>query len=188
MARFHPDTLLLWQDECWFSRFAQPHVQDWDGLHLQQREPAHNETHKALACYGAVRQDTGQMHLAFCPGQPNSRYTVQFLSQLLRVARAEQKRLLIVIWDHASWHKSSPVRSWIREHNQQAKQNDDVRLLAWLLPKKAPWLNPIEPHWLHGKRAVLEPGADDLTVESLRNRLCAYYQSGPNDLNSNYHC
>jgi hypothetical protein len=34
------------------------------------------------------------------------------------------------------------------------------------LPSKSPWLNPIEPKWVHGKRAVSEPdrllSADEL--------------------------
>jgi hypothetical protein len=30
-----------------------------------------------------------------------------------------------------------------------------------LLPKmKSPWLNPIEPKWVHGKRKVVEPDGD----------------------------
>jgi hypothetical protein len=143
---------------------------------------------KALARYGAVRDDTHQMHLAFCPGQPNSDYTLLFIPQLLDIARDEGKRSLIMIWDHASWHKSKRVRRWTRAHNQQAKQTGDVRLLVWLLPKKSPWLNPIEPRWLHGQRAVLEPGAHDLTPQVLRNRLCAYYQSAPNELHSCTQC
>jgi hypothetical protein len=28
------------------------------------------------------------------------------------------------------------------------------------LPVKSPWLNPIEPRWLHGKRAIVEPQGD----------------------------
>ena len=122
------------------------------------------------------------MHLAFCPGQPKSDYTLAFLPHLLEIGRQEHKRCIIVIWDHASWHKSKKVRTWIREYNRQAKQSGDVRLLVWLLPKKSPWLNPIEPRWLHGKRAVLEPGSDSLTVDVLRERLCRYYHSPPNDL------
>ena len=178
--------LLWWQDECWFSRFAQPNAHDWGGIQLVEREPARNEAHKALACYGAVRADTGQMHLAFCSGQPNSAATLQFLPQLLAIGRAEGKRCIIVIWDHASWHKSKMVRRWIRAHNQQAKQTGDVRLLVWLLPKKSPWLNPIEPRWIHGKRAVLEPGNYDLTPQVLRHRLCAYYKSDANVLHSRH--
>lgn len=187
-ARSRPDILLMWQDECWFSRFAQPNAHDWGGILLMEREPAKDEVEKALACYGALRDDTKQMHLAFCSGQPNSDYTLLFIPQLLNIARDEGKRLLIMIWDNASWHKSKQVRRWIRSHNQQAKQRGDVRLLVWLLPKKSPWLNPIEPRWLHGKRAVLEPGQDDLTPHILRDRLCAYYQCAPNFLHSSAQC
>jgi hypothetical protein len=187
-ARSRPDILLWWQDECWFSRFAQPYAHDWGGIQLVEREPAKDEVDKALACYGAVRDDTRQMHLAFCPGQPNSDHTLRFLPQLLDIGRTEGKQLVIVIWDHASWHKSKQVRRWIRAHNQQAKQTGDVRLLVWLLPKKSPWLNPIEPRWIHGKRAVLEPGDCQLTPPVLRQRLCAYYRSEPHDLHSNTLC
>lgn len=116
------------------------------------------------------------MQLRFCQGRPHSAQTILFLQQLLALARNENKRVLIVIWDHASWHKSKRVKRWIRHYNRQAKQVDDVRLLTWLLPTKSPWLNPIEPRWLHGKRAVLEAGEADLTVAELQRRLCAYYQ------------
>ena len=185
-ARSRPDILLWWQDECWFSRFAQPNAHDWGSLQLIEREPAKDEVEKALACYGAVRDDTRQMHLAFCSGQPNSDYTLLFLPELLAIGRAEGKRLVIVIWDHASWHKSKMVRQWIRAHNRQAKQTGDVRLLVWLLPKKSPWLNPIEPRWVHGKRATLEPGNCTLTPQVLRQRLCAYYESDANVLHSKH--
>lgn len=184
-AQSDADVMLWWQDECWFSRFAQPNAYDWGGIQLVEREPARDEPQKALACYGAVRADSEQMHLAFCPGQPKSDYTLHFLAQLIAIGRAEGKRCIIIIWDHASWHKSKKVRDWLRTHNQRAKQNGDVRVIAWLLPKKSPWLNSIEPRWLHGKRAVLEPGAETLTVPTLRDRLCAYYHSRPNDLHSN---
>lgn len=181
-AKVDRNVLLWWQDECWFSRFAQPNAHDWGGVHLVEREVPRNEPHKAIACYGAVRADTGAMHLAFCPGQPKSDYTLAFLPQLLDIGRNEGKRVVIVVWDHASWHKSKCVRQWIRAHNQQAKLNGDVRLIVWLLPKKSPWLNPIEAHWVHGKRAVLEPGNDTLTVPILRQRLCDHFQVTSTDL------
>jgi hypothetical protein len=31
-----------------------------------------------------------------------------------------------------------------------------VRIISCLLPKQSPWLNPIEPKWVHGKRRVVE--------------------------------
>jgi len=31
-----------------------------------------------------------------------------------------------------------------------------VRIVSCLLPKQSPWLNSIEPKWVHGKRKVVE--------------------------------
>ena len=41
---------------------------------------------------------------------------------------------------------------------------------------KAPWLNPIEPKWVHGKRAVVEPERK-LTPPELRQRVCDYFDA-----------
>jgi len=32
-----------------------------------------------------------------------------------------------------------------------------VRIVVCQLPTKNPWLNPVEPYWDHGKRAIVEP-------------------------------
>jgi hypothetical protein len=183
-AEQDPEVALWWQDECWFSRFAQPNAHAWGGIDLLERAIPANTPDKALACYGAVQHGTDQMELAFCPGQPNSTFTLAFLSRVLVATEQAEKRVAIVVWDHASWHKSRRVKAWVRCHNQQVKQTGGVRLIMGLLPKKSPWLNPIEPRWLHGKRAVLEPGATDLTSDELTQRLCAYYHSGFVSLNS----
>ena len=172
----------MWQDECWFSRFAQPNAFDWGGIDLIERPAKRNEEQKALACYGATRADTQQMYLAFCPGQPNSEHTILFFQYMLgevkkiNMSAKTPVKLLYFIWDHASWHKSKKLKAWMCEHNQQARGKEDVKVAAWLLPKKSPWLNPIEPRWIHGKRAVLEPGKNNLLPDILQHRLCAYYQ------------
>lgn len=177
------DVLLMWQDESWFSRFAQPNAHDWGGRYLFERPAKHNEKDKALACYGAIRADNQKMYLAFCSGQPNSDFTIEFIEYMLsevekmNTESGSTIKLLYFIWDHASWHKSKKLKTWIREHNRQAIHNGDARVAAWLLPKKSPWLNPIEPHWLHGKRAVCEPGEEQLLPEKLQHRLCSYYQT-----------
>jgi transposase len=49
-----------------------------------------------------------------------------------------------------------------------------LRILPLFLPKQSPWLNPIEPKWVHGKRAVVEPNGL-LTATQLAERVCAYY-------------
>ncbi len=132
-AKAHADWLLVDQDECWFSRFTQPNLRAWaaqgEALRLIQRTPAKDATDKALACYGARRQDTQHVLLYLCDGQPKSEYTWLMIEQLLQLARQEEKRVLAIIWDHASWHKSKRLKRWIRTYNQQAKREGDVRLL-----------------------------------------------------------
>jgi hypothetical protein len=67
------------------------------------------------------------------------------------------------------------VGDWIRTHNQIVKQTGEgVRLLPFLLPTKSPWLNPIEPKWVHGKRNVSEVDRL-LSAEELEARVCSYY-------------
>jgi hypothetical protein len=74
-----------------------------------------------------------------------------------------------------SWHVSKHVRSWIHAHNQHVRrQGYGVRILSCYLPVKSPWLNPIEPKWVHGKRAIVEPDRL-LSATELADRACAYF-------------
>jgi len=130
---------------------------------------------KALACYGVLQADTGRMWLRFVEGRPISPVTTQFLAWLLDRLAEEGKNALLMIWDNASWHTSQEVRTWIKEHNRQVKEKGGCRLLACPLPSKSPWLNNIEPKWVHGKRAVVEPKRK-LSSDELQSRLCDYYQ------------
>ena len=67
------------------------------------------------------------------------------------------------------------VRTWIREHNSKAKQEGKgVRILPCFLPTKSPWLNPIEPKWVHAKRAVVERDGL-LSAKQLAERICTYF-------------
>lgn len=143
-----------------------------------QREAKRNEQEKALACFGAVRQDTQEVLLSFSDGQPNSLQTWLFVMGLLTLARQENKRVLVVIWDNASWHKSKDIRQWIQAYNHAAKAAHEPRLIVHQLPTKSPWLNPIEPRWVHAKRGVCEPDSD-LTPGELRRRLCEHFDTIP---------
>jgi hypothetical protein len=49
-----------------------------------------------------------------------------------------------------------------------------VRIVACYLPIKAPWLNAIEPKWVHGKRAIVEPDRP-LTAAEVVEGACSYY-------------
>ena len=104
-----------------------------------------------------------------------SAITTQFLADCADRLMMRGKQVLVLIWDNASWHISTAVTGWIREHNRQVKQDGrGVRLLVCQLPVKAPWLNPIEPKWVHGKRAVAEP-ARLLSATELEQRICAHF-------------
>ena len=71
--------------------------------------------------------------------------------------RAAGKRALLLVWDNASWHGSRQVRGWVRRHNREVKRTGrGVRIVTCALPIKAPWLNPIEAKWAHGKRRVVD--------------------------------
>lgn len=145
---------------------------------VEQERQAGDSEPKALACFGAVRDDRGDVYLYFCEGQPNSDETLAMMRGLVEVARREVKRYLIIRWDQASWHKSKRVETWVREHNRRAREEGDVRIMTWLLPTKSPWLNPMEPRWVHAKRAVAEPKGV-LTKSSLRQRLCDHFRTKP---------
>ena len=132
-----------------------------------------------MACYGLLLRPTPttpeQIGLRFATGQPVRALTTQFLAWCCERLAAQGKRALLLGWDNASWHKRQIVRTWLRSYKQQVKASGEgVRIVACLLPSKSPWLNPIAPQWVHGKRAVLEP-ARVLTAQELADRVCAYY-------------
>jgi transposase len=178
LAAQHPDWVLGFADETWWSRLAHPPLHAWTDqrpLRLVAQAIAKGDPDpKAVCCYGVLRTDRAQTLLRFVEGRPVSHVTTAFLAWLVQQMAAEQKRVLVLVWDNASWHISREVRTWIRRHNQQAKRHGGVRLLTCRLPVKSPWLNPIEPRWVHGKRAVVEP-ACLLTAPELISRVYAYF-------------
>jgi transposase len=131
---------------------------------------------KALACYGLWLPDHERMLLRFVAGRPVSGVTCAFLAWAAERLAAEGIRILALVWDNAPWHVSREVRAWIRGHNRRVKAaGSGCRLLVCRLPSRSPWLNPIEPRWAHGKRAVIEPQRR-LTGNDLKQRLCPHYR------------
>jgi hypothetical protein len=53
-------------------------------------------------------------------------------------------------------------------------EKEGVRVISRLLPKKSPWLNPIEPKWMHGKRRVVEAGRL-LSAHEVAERVCSAF-------------
>jgi hypothetical protein len=178
-----PEWVLGFQDECWWSRITEPDLHAWSEPErplrlLSKAKAVPKGEPKALACYGLLRADTGGMLLRFTKGRPVSELTEQYLAWVCQELAAEGKRALLLIWDNAAWHTSRRVRAWIKAHNQRVKQQGGVRIVVCWLPKQSPWLNNIEPKWIHGKRAVAEPDGV-LTPTELVRRVFAYYGCPP---------
>ena len=90
------------------------------------------------------------MFLRFVTGRPVSHVTRAFVEWACGELVKQGEKVLVLIWDNASWHVSEEVREWIRAHNREAKQSGDgegIRILVVGLPTKSPWLNKIEPKW-----------------------------------------
>ncbi len=115
LAATHPDWVLGFQDECWWSRLAQPARHAWtpdEPLHLIEEATAKGDPNpKALACYGLLRYDAGQMLLRFVRGRPVSQVTEEYLGWACAQLAAEGKNGLLLVWDNASWHNSPAVRA-----------------------------------------------------------------------------
>jgi hypothetical protein len=178
LAEQHSDWVLGFQDEVWWSRLARPELHAWaEDAPMRMHEPgaeAVDAGPKALACYGLPRSDDGAMLLRFVAGRPVSQVTEEYLGWVCEQLAKEGKQALLLVWDNASWHVSKRVRSWIKTHNREAKSGGGVRIVSCPLPVKAPWLNRIEPKWVHGKRAIVEPERP-LTAVEVVDRVCAYY-------------
>jgi len=179
LAEHSPDLALGFADEAWWSREKQPALHAWSedpSLRLvEQKVSATDNEAKAVACYGLYLPALAQMLVRFVAGRPVSSITCAFLAWLLAYLGAQGKRALFMIWDNASWHNSQIVREWIKAYNRRVKREGGCRLIVCRLPSKSPWLNPIEPKWVHGKRAVVEP-ARLLPITELIQRVCAYYR------------
>ena len=176
--------MLGFQDECWWSRLAQPRLSSWAGadpLRLTPPAQVKGDGPAALACYGVLRQDTGGMMLRFVDGRPVSQVTEDFLGWVCGQLAAEGKRVFVLVWDNAAWHVSKRVRGWIGRHNRRvSRDKTGCRIRVCGLPVKAPWLNPIEPKWMHGKRAIVEPDRK-LTAAEVKERVCAHFGCPPTD-------
>ena len=168
--------MLGFRDEVWWSRLARPELHaraDGEPKRMHQPEAAGSGP-KALACYGLPRADDGEMMLRFVDGRPVGQVTEDYLSWVRERLKKEGKRALLLIWDDASWHVSKRVRSWIKEHNRRTKADGGVRIVSCPLPVRAPWLDRIEPKWVHGKRAIVEPDRSPTAAEVV-DRVCTYY-------------
>ena len=174
-------------DECRWSRVALPTLSSWSEegkpLRLLQKSLAKDDPEpKAVSCYGPYLPELDQTWPRFVDGRPVSGTTTRFLEWSCEKLEALGKKVLLLIWDNASWHICREVRRWLGKHNREGEESGDgVRIVVCLLPKRSPWLNAIEPKkWVHGKRKVVEPdgllGAYELADRVCRVFGCPHYE------------
>jgi transposase len=177
LTELNEDWVLGFEDEVWWSRLALPSVHSFSEkgkpLRLVKQSVAKDDPDpKAISCYGLYLPELEKTWLRFVDGRPVSAITTQFLKWCCQKLEAIGKKVWVLVWDNASWHISHEVRNWIDEHNRTAKKSGKgVRIIRCQLPKQSPWLNPIEPKWLHGKRKVMEVDRL-LSAHELVERVC----------------
>jgi len=187
VAAANPETWAVgFLDECWWSRVAVPTLSSFSAegkpLRLIQQSVAKDDPEpKAISCYGLYLPQIGDTWLRFVDGRSLSSITTQFLEWSLEKLEEIGKKVVVLIWDNASWHLSREVRRWLGSHNRCVKESGrGVRIVSCLLPKRSPWLNAIEPKWVHGKRKVVEPegllGAYELADRVCRVFCCLHYE------------
>jgi hypothetical protein len=171
-------------DECWWSRVALPTLSSFseEGKPLrliQQSVEKDDPDPKAISCYGLYVPELDETWIRFVDGRPVSSITTRFLGWCTEKLEAVGKKVLLLIWDNASWHISKEVRRWLGKHNREVKESGSeagVRIVSCLLPKQSPRLNAIEPKWVHGKRKVVEPDGL-LGAYELADRDCGVFGS-----------
>lgn len=147
------------QDEGWWSRFAQPTLRAWteegDTLRLVEQAPVKDDPdRKTFACYGLLVSCPAapdslpeQVRVRCVEKRPASAGNIQFLEwccakldQLGKTPLIVQRaHSAIMIWDNASWRISKEVRTWLQPHNRTVKQQGrGVRVVAFYLPSKSP--------------------------------------------------
>ena len=180
LAEGPPEWVVGFLDETWFSRLARPALHSWseagEPLHLVEQSVAKDDPDpKAICCYGLYVPELEKVWVRFADGRPVSGITTRFLSWCCQELRVAGKKVWVLIWDNASWHISKEVREWIASHNREVKESGEgVRIVSCFLPIKSPWLNSMEPKWVHGKRKVVEPDGL-LTAHELAERVCGAF-------------
>jgi hypothetical protein len=130
VAEASPEWAIGFEDECWWSRLALPTLSSWaeqgKPMRLVQQSVAKDDPEpKAISCYGLYVPQLDETWLRFVEEGPVSSITTQFLEWSLEKLEEIGKKVLVLIWDNASWHTSREVRRWLGKHNRRVKQSGE---------------------------------------------------------------
>ncbi len=106
----------------------------------------------------AITADTPAFYSALEEHSVSSDEYIAFLEKILRL----HPRPVVLVVDHATFHRSQKVRAFVRSHRE--------RIRVFFLPKHAPEVNPDEQVWneIKHRKLAREPILDK---EDLKNRL-----------------
>ena len=152
-------------------------VEAGEPVRLLQKEPRKDDPEpKALSCYGLYLPELKETWLRFVDGRPVSAITTQFLRWCCRQARSGgQEGPAFDLGQRKLAQKPRGERLDRRPQPPgQSQRRGGVRIVACLLPTKSPWLNAIEPKWIHSKRKVTEPERL-LGAYELADRVCGVF-------------
>ena len=157
LARERPTWAAVWLDQSWFSRWPY-RFRAWTSRHASLRVPQRwHESVETAALYAALNDETQEALLSWSEGQPNIANTLRFLEHLMAHYRTQGTKVVVLFWDHAAWHTSRATRAWLKAYNQNAKRVGLTRILVCYLPKRSPWLMPLEPVFGWTKHQILGP-------------------------------
>jgi transposase len=144
---------LVWGDACgmvWGKRNAKIEV-----LMTNERQ---RQTY-----YGAVNLLTHEFHLKAFPAGKGE-YTVAYLRWVRN--RYPGKRIILV-WDGASYHRGSQVKTLLAEVNAGLDEKEWALICLPFAPN-APDQNPVEDIWLQGKTDLRKDFAHNKTFAAVK--------------------
>jgi transposase len=138
---FQDECHLLWGDLC---------GQVWGPRNQRVEVPITNERERQTY-YGAVNLATGQCFVQ-ASDKGNGDATVHYLSHLMSQQPEAQ---FAMIWDGASYHRSTEVKAFLESVNH-GLDPEDWKLTCLRFAPNDPKQNPIEDIWLQAKRWIRE--------------------------------
>jgi hypothetical protein len=101
--------------------------------------------------------DAKEQRLSWRITQHTNRFeTALFINERLRAHERRGHRVLVLVWDQASWHVAKDLWRWFRNHNRRVdRQGHGTKIVPMCTPVHAFWLNPVEPLIGDAKRRVL---------------------------------
>jgi hypothetical protein len=107
------------------------------------------------SCYLAL--DAKEERVAWRYSQHTTRWqTAIFVNERLKAHERQGHRVMLLIWDNASWHVARDLKGWFQAHNRQVdRQRFGTKIVPVCTPVHAFWLNRCEPLFGHAKGRVL---------------------------------